>query len=558
MRFLIIIPILLFSRLLVAQNILERTIPFSEGRYTIQQILDQISNQGEVQFSYVRKPFNPDSVVTMLQQNNSVESILNYIFQNRFSYLTSENNIILYEPNPHREKQYQVSGTVRDSETGERLNYVSIYDRVSLSSAMTDVQGSYQLKLRDKGRQRFVQVMVSKEFYRDTVFYITPGEDYQLDLRIRKSPILQLHEFEVTQSIQKSWHGQHILSEELKRQTNNIGRFFATRTFQGSILPGIGSHGKMSGQVVNRFSLNLIGGYSSGLNGFEMAGGFNIIKGNAKYGQVAGIFNSVGGSMSGAQISGGFNRIQGSLTGTQIASVYNFTTDSVQGVQSAGGWNQTDGFFRGLQIAGLYNKSKDTTTGAQIAGLYNIAYGNFDGVQISGMFNRSLASVRGLQITSIFNKAGYLHGVQIGLINFADTSKGVQIGLVNINKLHGFYQATLVSNDNMPAQVQFKSGRKKLYTIVLTGGDYYEFSIGFGGGTMHKIYKKWHAAAEFTSITSMNNTASFNTYRFQALLIYYIKPWLSLQGGPSYSLKGNAENLTKGSTGWQLGLGFIR
>ena len=54
--------------------------------------------------------------------------------------------------------------------------------------------------------------------------------------------------------------------------------FFETRPFQVSLVPGLGSHGKMSGQVVNNFSLNVFGGYTAGTNGSELGGLFNIDK----------------------------------------------------------------------------------------------------------------------------------------------------------------------------------------------------------------------------------------------------------------------------------------
>jgi hypothetical protein len=45
----------------------------------------------------------------------------------------------------------------------------------------------------------------------------------------------------------------------------------------------VGTHGKLSGQVTNNFSFNILGGYGAGVNGAEVGGLFNIDKKDVKY-----------------------------------------------------------------------------------------------------------------------------------------------------------------------------------------------------------------------------------------------------------------------------------
>src|SRR3546814_13480081 len=61
-------------------------------------------------------------------------------------------------------------------------------------------------------------------------------------------------------------------------QSLNLRGFFTESPVQVSLMPGLSTQGRMSAQVVNNFSVNLIGGYTAGLNGMEMAGVFNMNK----------------------------------------------------------------------------------------------------------------------------------------------------------------------------------------------------------------------------------------------------------------------------------------
>ena len=71
--------------------------------------------------------------------------------------------------------------------------------------------------------------------------------------------------------------------------------------------------------------------------------------------------------------------------------------------------------FGGLQIGGLYNRIKGD---APIA------------LQVTFVHNRA-DTINGLQIGGIWNVATRLRGMQIGLINHAESGAGLQIGLWN-------------------------------------------------------------------------------------------------------------------------------
>ena len=80
---------------------------------------------------------------------------------------------------------------------------------------------------------------------------------------------------------------------------------------------------------------------------------------------------------------------------------------------------------------GIVNGSTGNSSGLSLGLLANYAQ-SYKGAQLAWLANYSSGRFAGFQ-WSAFNYAGNLHGVQLGLINFADTcDKGLQIGFINI------------------------------------------------------------------------------------------------------------------------------
>ncbi|WP_321389087.1 LA_2272 family surface repeat-containing protein [uncultured Desulfuromusa sp.] len=80
---------------------------------------------------------------------------------------------------------------------------------------------------------------------------------------------------------------------------------------------------------------------------------------------------------------------------------------------------------------GVVNGSTGNSSGISLGLLANYAE-NYEGAQLAWIANYSSAKLSGLQLAA-FNYAENLHGVQVGYVNFADTSdRGVQVGLINI------------------------------------------------------------------------------------------------------------------------------
>jgi hypothetical protein len=169
--------------------------------------------------------------------------------------------------------------------------------------------------------------------------------------------------FSENQRLNNNFLSRLFVTGNLKEQTRNIGRAIAERPVQSSFVPGLGTHGKIGAQVVNKFSLNILGGYTAGVNGLEIAGLFNIDQGDVRYTQIAGLFNVVGGGMQGVQIAGLANTVKDTVRGLQLAGVSNYCGDRVQGMQLSGVANVAADSVRGLQRLHARKPARSASSG---------------------------------------------------------------------------------------------------------------------------------------------------------------------------------------------------
>jgi hypothetical protein len=376
-----------------------------------------------------------------------------------------------------------------------------------------------------------------------------------LTIDVQNDSAAYRYTYEKTDSVKvdRTSLGRFFATYTQRIQNLNIGNFIATRPFQISFTPGLSTHGKLSPQVINNASLNVLGGYTGGVNGGEVAGLFNMNRRYMQGGQVAGLFNLTGGYVSGAQVAG----------------IYNLVLDNVSGAQVAGITNTVTGSLAGVQISGINNYTKNTVKGVQIAGITNFGGKETKGVQVSG----------------ILNYTKKLYGVQIGLINIADTSNGYSIGLINIIK-KGYHKLSLSYNEVMPFNAAFKTGNNKLYSILLgginTGSNDKLYSFGYGLGAEWKITNGFSINPEITSQYLYQGSWDYTNLlnKFTLNLNLRVNKFVSIFGGPSfnvfysdqtepvdgykYSLAedyhkftfGNSEHLS-GWIGWNVGVNLF-
>lgn len=627
-----------------AQNLLDRRISIDATNQRLSDVLKLISSKGNFYFSYNSSIITRDSLISLSAYNRSVKQILDQLCGNRYRWQQSNNYIILRKApvttpvvvasqTPTPEKLYTVSGIVMNSETGEKVGNVTIYEKQRLVSTMSDDKGYFKIKL--KSRYSTASLTISREMFEDTTVVIKPKYDQQVtivmtpvevsepvitispvdnelpDTIVIKPPVdtitstAAVVKEEVNQVERTRW-GKRLLSAKQNIQSINLKRFFADRTFQVSLTPGLSTHGKLSAQVVNNFSVNVIGGYTAGVAGVELGGAFNINKKDVKFMQAAGLGNITGGSVTGVQLAGIHNNVlrdvnglqasgisnyvKGNVTGVQLSSIHNHVSGSLTGLQAGNISNFLKGKLIGVQLSNIHNVCYDSVFGLQAANIVNFAHKKVSGVQLAAIGNFANREMSGAQLGIIFNYAKKLRGLQIGLINISDTSAGYSIGLVNI-VLKGIHKLAFSTNEVLDFNVAFKTGNKNLYSILLAG---YKGSkrattadtssiISFGYGLGHEFsLGKWFSInPEFTSqylrVGSWENSNVMNKLHLQ----FNIKlgKYMSLFGGPSFTVyyserKKNPpglqlpvpasyhtfdlwDNAVKGWIGWNAGISFF-
>ncbi len=378
-----------------SQSLLSSTVTLHAKNQPLHEVLTIISNESNVSFSYNSKSIKRDSLITLNVVNRPLNEVLRMIFNASYDFKESGSYIIIRRKpittstvlgkSQSNADYYLVEGYIVDDETGAKIPDATIYEKQHLLSAMTDQQGYFSLKLKNK--YPAASIHISKADYKDTSLQIQSKVNHKVSIALTHSeptvyitennaPKYFTSEMEFADAdadyeiIERRWIGRVLFSSKQHLQSLNLRRFYTTKSYQISVWPGVGTHGKLNAQVSNSTSINLIGGYSGGVEVFEVGLLFNLVKKNVKHVQLAGLFNMVGGNVNGFQAANLFNQVEG----------------------------------------------------------------NVEGVQIAGLANVVKRDVSGIQIATLFNRARSIKGLQIGFINKTDTQDGTSIGLINISK----------------------------------------------------------------------------------------------------------------------------
>jgi hypothetical protein len=505
--------------------LLERTITVSLTNEKLDNALNKIGDAAKITFSYKSSLLDKNERVSYSFVNKSVREVLDQLFKGRIDYKERGKYIILVKAEKTSSKESSVlSGYVVDEATGKRLQNVSIYDPTTLNSAVTDSYGYFKIEIKNPTGEE-IKLAVNKAQYTDTLV-VVPKENQRLlniPIKVDKEKIGVIAD-SVGQKLKRFW----LETKKATEQAVNIENISDTmyRTAQFSIAPFVGTNGKLGGNVINDYSLNLFGGYSLGNRKVEIGGMFNTIRGNLQGFQAAGLFNGVGGYVEGVQIAGlgngaldsvrgvqvaGLANVNGrSGTGARIAGLSNFMNEGSSAALVAGLFNFVIGEQRGPQLAGIFNYTTENVRPVQIAGLFNFSAASVNGVQLGGIFNMAEKDVFGVQISGILNMAPKtMRGMQIGLINFAKWSYGSQLGLINISTEtkgipvgfisivgKGYHKLEISADEIFYTNLAYRTGKREFYNIITVGANPSTFekpqtlwTFGYGVGTAPRLTK---------------------------------------------------------------------
>ena len=305
-------------------------------------------------------------------------------------------------------------------------------------------------------------------------------------------------------------------------QTQGSVEIKPLRTFQVSVLPGLGTDGTESVHHRYKLSLNFLGGVTGGVEGLEVSGFANLNRGMIQGAQAAGFCNLVWGDTEGFHAAGYMNIIHGSTRGFMAAGFLNVVSGRLEGFQGAGFANVATGNAEGFQGAGFANVVEGDMDGFQGAGFANIATGNANGFRGAGFANvaggdvqgfqgagfANVASgdvqgpsiagfanvardVHGLQLAGFVNVARRMNGLQLGFINVADTVNGIPIGFLSIVNKGGYRQIEVSGSDALHTNASLRIGVERFYNIFSFGMRPFEDvqvgGFGYGIGTSLRL-----------------------------------------------------------------------
>lgn len=463
---------------------LERQVSISFNSLQIETALNRLSQEGKFTFSYSPAILNSNLMVSSEYTNKSVREIINGLLGVSISMKAKGNYIILTKAVPPTKKEVinntvTITGYVTDGGTGEKISEVSVYNKKSLTGVITDQFGFFSITLDNPDQE--AELFFSKRLFLDTLIVLNSKVGFvnmvmepetlivakvqnlkdsaqEVDVAVTiKQPQVGSTPSPATKRTFRDFLQQEIFSKNIfSRKKGNVNvnniKDPLHRDFQISFVPFVGTNHKLSGNVINDYSINVLGGYSMGTNKLEFGGLFNIDRRDVRVGQFAGLFNTVGGKTNGVQMAGLGNLTRKKVTAFQSAGLFNANIDSVNGVQ----------------LAGLFNVNGRASQGVQMAGLFNVQPSHYEGAQIAGLLNVATHQMHGTQVAGLINFAHNIHGAQIGLINYADSIRGVPIGLMSLVS-NGYHKIEFSADEVFYVNAAFRTGVRQFYNILQAG-----------------------------------------------------------------------------------------
>jgi len=509
----------------VISNAQSTTAPLLEKRISIvfngepaDVALKRVAAAGEFNFSYsptiLEKVGNTHGTLSDV----SIRECLDHLFSGRVTYRERSNYIILtarpVDAEGGGQRQIVLTGYVTDVRNGERIAAATIVERQSLTAANSDAYGFFSIKI-DKPVWPLTLQAYKVDYNEGAASITSPSQATTgINLTMQKSLVQPIASRSPT--FLATTPGDSVydpLPMEMPALTNralvmtNVEDTLY-RKWQLSFLPFVGTNQLLSGNVVNDYSVNLIGGYSFGNRKAEFGGVFNASRADVEGFQAAGVFNLVYGGANAVQLAGvgnlnrgpsgklkmaGVMNIQGNhLDGTAIAGVFNYSHKSTRGLSLAGVFNHQNGHCDGAQVAGVFNVAPAGITKGQLAGVFNASAKEVGGAQVAGVMNVAAGHVRGAQVAGVLNVAKTVGGTQVGLVNFCDSIEGVPLGFLSY--VHsGYHHLEVAADETFPVNVALYTGVRAFHNIFTAGinprpGQSWYY--GYGVGTAPRLGNK--------------------------------------------------------------------
>ncbi|WP_321516092.1 STN and carboxypeptidase regulatory-like domain-containing protein [Marinifilum fragile] len=544
-----------------AQNFLEKEILVEVKNQSTESTMFILEKLGGFNFSYDAMLLDPTKMVSIEGKRASLEEILDELFQGRYTYKVIGSHVILQAKNKDglSNTMWVLSGIITDS-NGNPLENAIVYEVNRQASFITNPDGKYILRL--EGDQT-LGINFSCKGYQDTITYISADQSNKLNIVLHPweaESIFKEHptfsqslrprhkaiNWAYTEKELKDLGMVNLMIPEKSLYVSNNLNVQEVRFAQVSFIPSWGTNRLTNGLVTNKFSLNIIAGYSANIDGVEIGAVANIIRQEMNGIQIGGAVNVVGEDVNGVQVAGAINTNLGSINGVQVAGAINRVKGDIKGLQISGavntaavksadslslkGWNG--------QVSGGINLHGGERINLQVAGAYNQA-NSVDGIQVSGAINYVKGTTNGLQLSGLYNRTYKLRGIQVGLINHADTiENGFPIGLVNIIR-NGYRKWEFSTDETFYINTTYKTGGKNLYSFLKVGAGKY-LNAAYGIGYTTNPDRKFSVNLDLSGSALFNMDSDYDVfagdiYRAQLGFNFKISNQMVITTGPSYN-----------------------
>ena len=197
----------------IAQN-LDKKITIKANNQPLGDVIDQISEKGNILFSYSPQLIPVDKKITVVARNISLLELFDKVFTaNGIDYVISEKQIILKLSKSETSvkpvirvtqlHKFTISGYIKDKATGEAIIGANVYDNVSFQGTTTNSYGFYSLSL-PHGAYRITISMIG---------YTPVVQQLELNKNIEVTAELELSAVEMTAVVitaNPEFEAQHI------------------------------------------------------------------------------------------------------------------------------------------------------------------------------------------------------------------------------------------------------------------------------------------------------------------------------------------------------------
>ncbi|MBC8152255.1 MAG: STN domain-containing protein [Bacteroidetes bacterium] len=560
---------------------LERLISVNLQNESLNQGLVVIGRAGQFSFSYNPAILNQTRRVTLRVTNRPVREVLGQVFGGSVRLRARGNHVILLRADePEQPKDFILDGYIIDGQTTRRVGAVSVFERTSLRSAVSNEYGYYRLKLPAElpvlrleiRRQSYLSQSLTIPLRRSQPqnIYLTavsapivarpvpvepidaPTLPVDTTLANRLAPVV----VKLPLMLASTDSGMALAPSLLNRSRRTLGRWALSakqiiidinldrdtlyRTWQVSLVPGVGTNRALGGRIINDYSANLLIGHSLGVQRAEVGGLLNLVGADVHGFQAAGFGNIVGGNTRAVQLAGFLNVNRGNAGPVQLAGFVNTVGGNTSGFQAAGFANILQGKTNGVQLAGFLNANRQTVQAVQIAGFANVARADVLGWQVAGFTNIARGQLTGYQLSGFLNRArDVVGGRQLGFINVARSSEKTPVGFFSYVRQNGYRNVAVSANEVTTLNLTFRTGVRQFYNVFTAGLNPASriWSYGYGLGTASAERRGWSVFVEGIA-HQLNRTGNgvdnLNLLlRLSPILVKRVSPRLGISVGPT-------------------------